>query len=431
VLFVAGTPLYRKPLFEKKASDSLCWEMVCAVVRASTKSLRGAASLAGWLLTFVFGILFFWQSFIIKKDHPHLKKYVTIACILVVFLQFACLIWAHSNNDFIKVPADTAVSERDVRLGFQSVPVLLICGLAFYVPFRLAGYNYGLQACQMDLRVRGHQWASSFFGSLGSQLAMVIGIAVLETLVYPAIRRCRGRDLSLAGKLVIGIIVISLGFLLALILEVIRKNASVLAPPGWSPDASAAVRFPDVHFDSVHTAADLSDFMGQCKIPGVEDNRDWCSVCKPLGAAQSMDNTDVSVGIYASDISAFWILVPFFFLGAGEAMVYPSLQYYVYQHTPPAARSTLSGMFIVFGTGMYPIVVSSLVYSMFPHALVDDLNRSQIQIFYYASLLFCCVGVFLALLVLRRMDLEVCEDVVDTGAEGLLDISQPAQASVE
>lgn len=239
--------------------------------------------------------------------------------------------------------------------------------------------------------------------------------------MYPAIRRCRGRELSLAGKLIIGIIVIALGFLLALILELIRKDASVLAPPGWSADASAAVRFPDVH-----TADDLSSYMGQCIIPGVEDNRNWCSVCKP-----TKDYTDVSVGIYASDISAFWMVLPFFFLGAGEAMVYPSLQYYVYGHTPPAARSTLSGMFIVFGTGMYPVVVSALAYSIFPKAIPNDLNQGHIEFLYCVSLLFCSVGVFLALFVLRRLDLELCEDVVDTGVEGLLDASQPAQASVE
>lgn len=47
-------------------------------------------------------------------------------------------------------------------------------------------------------------------------------------------------------------------------------------------------------------------------------------------------------GIYMSDISSFYMLLPFFLIGVGEVLVNPCLYFFVYDQAPPRTRSLLS-----------------------------------------------------------------------------------------
>merc|ERR1712187_550300 len=96
-------------------------------------------------------------------------------------------------------------------------------------------------------------------------------------------------------------------------------------------------------------------------------------------------------GIYMSNISAFWMFVPFAFIGLGEIMVNPVLYYYAYSMTPPKTQSVIQAVNLVF-QGAYPPALVAVFSSVLGSAQPNNLNLGHLEYFYYVCLAFCVIG---------------------------------------
>jgi len=134
--------------------------------------------------------------------------------------------------------------------------------------------------------------------------------------------------------------------------------------------------------------------------------RDYCSNCAPKHVIDGID-----VGIYMSDLSAFWMVLPYFLTGIGEALVQPVIQYYAYACSPTSTRAFVQALVLVF-TGMYPLSLVTVFTTLLKHHLRNNLNKKSddvagisigIEVFYYIGLLFAVVGIPLTYFVLKRV----------------------------
>lgn len=413
-IFCLGAPLYNTRQVVKASPTG---DLVRAVVYSGRKSVRGAICLFGWLLTLPYMVLYIQQG---------LSADTTLAWLALVLyvVQFACLIWAHSDNSFLELPDRDGYDDQDhdldritieeVRLTFQAIPLMLTVSFTWYFMWRLSSQYYYHQVCQMDVHFFGGQINGSIM-YLANNLAVIIAMPVVEACFYPCIARLRGQvHVSVQAKLVMGVMVTALGVGSAAILEWARHASPIIHPPGWTPEASLQVRFPDLtNFADLHLVSLVEPLMGQCVVDGI----DYCSNCAPKCPAQTCGAT---MGIYMSQLSMWWMVIPYFLEGIAEIMVVPVLQYLAYSFAPPKARTLTQALVLTF-TGVYPLASTSILTTMFKTAIPDDLNRGMalgfnigIEIFYIIPILFALPAVPAILCVNRHaplVDPEVALDI--------------------
>jgi len=327
----------------------------------------------------------------------------------IYIVQFVCLIWAHGDNSFVSTAGevDEAMSIQDVQRSFQSLPIILIVAATFTFVYRLSSNQYPIQACQMNLVIFGGKQVNGNVVNLAHNVAVMIAIGLLETVIYPALER-RRKTVSLTTKFVTGLILAGLSALVALIFEWLRRGSGVHAWPGWYPDAPREVRFPNMTFygDGDYAWANFQDFMGVCMVNGV----DYCSNCAPQTI---YPETGVKIGIYMSNMSAWWMCIPFFIVGVAEALVTPVLQYFAYAVTPAGARSMIQAALVVF-TGMYPLASVTIFTTLLAKCFKNNLNLTTkilgipmgIDAFYWLAVVFTVPAVPVAICVIRRSKVE-------------------------
>ena len=156
--------------------------------------------------------------------------------------------------------------------------------------------------------------------------------------------------------------------------------------------------------------AAISSYVGQCTIGG----QDYCSNCAPKHALDG-----VEVGIYMSDISAFWMAFPYMLTGLGEALVQPVLQYYAYSCTPKTCRAFVQALALVF-SGMYPLSLVTVFTTLLKHHLQNNLNNKTddvlglslgLEVFYYIALVFAIIGIPVTYFILSKVRMEPVSDI--------------------
>lgn len=378
--------------------------LVRAVATSTTKSFRGAVAGVGWFLTLPY---FFTVIYGGIAGSPTIAR-----CGLVLYLlQFASLIWAHSNNNWI-LP-DQGENEswgeltiKQVRQSFQCFPLVLVVSATFTVIFRLASNEYvPTNACQMNLNIGDGKQVNSNTLWVFNPLAVMSSIFLLETFVYPAAQR-RGRPISAQQKFLMGLSLAGLSALSALFIERARRGAPVLAPSGWTADAATSIQFPDMAYTD-----DLAGYMGQCLVNG----KDYCSNC----AKKSIVDADgFMAGIYMSDFSPFWMVIPFVLMGMAEACVLPVVQYIAYEFTPKPSRAIIQGVSLVF-INAYPLALVTAFSTILVKFVSNDLNITKenfmgihmgVDAYYWASLCFLIPAVPLLMLVNRIGTVSKIED---------------------
>lgn len=234
----------------------------------------------------------------------------------------------------------------DTKALLKLIPVCLTSQIAGLTAQTVMSVWYANQACQMDVRIfAGHDSSpvelSGAFFNIADCLAIIILTPVVLSWVDPAIERLIGRPLDYADKIYIGTALGMLSILAAAKLEIVRRSREQLA------------------------------LSANC---GPDDSR-------------------------MSDISAFWICIPYVLTGMSEIYVMPTVLYIAYEKSPKSMR-TFATMIVYFVLAVISQIVSLITHLM-SRFITDDLNQGHLEYVYFAYvgvaftavILFTCVDI--------------------------------------
>lgn len=340
VAFWCGSSLYCKVAPGGDVYAGFCWY----ISRSARESWQGAASLAGWIMTFVALIMTVISVFM--PETPGIG-YIAVSLAL---LGNGLLVTCHLNNNHLDgVEESIFLSRKDAKGALDCVPILIVVIVAANLMFNLQYSVFSAQACQMDLRLD-----SSTFGAKSDQIsggafqvadtiAVVLFTPVVEWLLTPILRWCYSRH-DTTGELSPGTF------------RVVRTVAGLLV-------AATAVLM----------AAAIEIHRRGTPLTGVASN---CA----------------AEGVQMSTLSSWAMVVPLATLGVAEALVVPGIYSFAYQQSPPSTRSTLTAFQLFLTGGVSSAYTAALTRAANSAAwFTNDLNAGRMELFY-----LCCVGFTLA-----------------------------------
>jgi dipeptide/tripeptide permease len=179
---------------------------------------------------------------------------------------------------------------------------------------------YPALACQMDLRLPWNDKTqlNGAFTNLGDCLAIIVGVPIIESIIYPIIEKRRGRCISRKAKYIVGFTFAILANGVAIILEGIRRTR---------------------------------DF-----VPGDEG----ISKCAPS-----------ALEIHMSKMSCFYAFIPMFMTGIGEILVNPVVYEFAFAEAPSQLLSVVQAFNLVVAGSISNCITGPLSILVFP----DNLNN--------------------------------------------------------
>lgn len=312
--FLAGTCRYKKepPAVHKPMVSVIC-KYMC---RSSTKSPRGLMAVVGWLLIPIYIILNLVGS--ISSNQT-----VTNICLVMCIISSAFLVLGHMNNDWISEFAQeiegTGVTLVDTKKVCRLVPQLLLINIGFNIPYNAMNNAYPALACQMDLRLpwNSEQQLNGAFTNLGDCLAIIVGVPLVESLIYPMVERCRGKAIPRKAKYTIGFLLACLANGTAIIIEDVRRGRGFIETDGLSKCAPSQLQ------------------------------------------------------IHMSDMSCFWAFIPMFITGIGEILVNPVVYEFAFAEAPSQLLSIVQAFNLVVAGSISNCITGPLSIWFFP----DNLNN--------------------------------------------------------
>jgi len=287
--FLAGTCRYKKepPAVHKPMISVIC-KYLC---RSATKSPRGMAAVVGWLL-----IPLYMGLNLVGSISDSVK--LTTVCLGLCVVSCVCLVFGHMKNDwmteFTEEITGAGVTLADAKKTCRLVPQLLLINIGFNIPYNAMNIAYPLLACQMDVRLPWNksEQLNGAFTNLGDCFAIIIGVPIIESLVYPCIEKRRGSAIPRKAKYIIGFLLVCFANLTAIAIEVVRKG---------------------------------TDF-----IPG------------PFGVSGC-----AGTKTQMSNISCFWAFIPMFITGIGEILVNPVVYEFAFAAAPNSLLSIVQAFNLV------------------------------------------------------------------------------------
>lgn len=226
----------------------------------------------------------------------------------------------------------------DTKALLKLIPVCLTSQIAGLTAQTVMSVWYANQACQMDVRVffagNDVELSGAFF-NIADCLAIIALTPVVLSWVDPAVERVIGRRLDYAHKIYIGTALGMLSMLAAAKLEILRRSRDQL----------------------------------------------------PLSANCGPDDSRMS------DISAFWICIPYVLTGVSEIYVMPTVLYIAYEKSPKSMR-TFATMIVYFVLAVISQIVSLITHLM-SRFITDDLNQGHLEYVYLAYVGVAFIGVIL------------------------------------
>jgi len=269
---------------------------------------------------------------------------LTQLALLLGLVSCTCLVLAHTNNRWLTLPKDVSkappFSIEDVRAGFATVPIIVVVNICFSMAYNAMNNAFPSQACQMNTQFRGSQLNGAFF-NLADALAVVFLTPLFESCLYPAIGWMKGSHVRLGQKLVAGMIIASLSNAVAAWMEIKRRNAPLICEAGFSE-------------------------------------------CAPNG-------------IHMRDMSAFWMFVPFFLMGAAEILVNPCMYYFCYTAAPVKVRSLIQAFNLFFNGSVSNAFTAVAMKATFP----NDLDTGHMEYYYFINCTCGLIGVILYFVLTR------------------------------
>merc|ERR1712178_16266 len=95
--------------------------------------------------------------------------------------------------------------------------------------------------------------------------------------------------------------------------------------------------------------------------------------------------------VHMSDISAFWMLIPYLLIGIGEIFVNPVLQHFAYADCAPSMRSLMQA-FNMFCLGGLPNAISSALTAATLSFVTNDLDDGNLPVAYYINVVIGLLG---------------------------------------
>lgn len=316
--FVAGTCRYKKePPTVHKPIISVIVKYLCR----SAKSPRGMMAVIGWCLLPVYITLN-----LIGSISGSLAE--TNTCMVLCILSSLFLVLGHMNNDWMQeFPNEIAgagVTLQDAKKTVRLVPQLLLVNIGFNIPYNAMNNAYPALACQMDLRLPWNDKTqlNGAFTNLGDCLAIIVGVPIIETLIYPLIERRRGKAIPRRAKYIVGFALACLANGVAIILEDVRRTK------------------------------------------GFVKGDDGISKCAPP-----------LLKIHMSEMSCFWAFIPMFLTGIGEILVNPVVYEFAFAEAPSQLLSVVQAFNLVVAGSISNCITGPLSILVFP----DNLNNFDVN----------------------------------------------------
>jgi len=292
---------------------------------------------------------------------------LALVAMVMAVISSGFLILAHKNNDWIPTIEDTrvgAITTEEVKGFMRALPTIICVTIGFNICY--GGMDiYQIQACQMDTRTGFPEWLNKFFFlngqfngvffSLGNNASIIVCIPLFEKVVFPAIKSMRrGKPISRMAKYDVGFLFAILGCVLGIVIEAVRKNASLIPCSEEGPSGSCFCTVNDVVANYTTRTSCLAS-------PG---SSEWLLVsqCAPKGVPMS-------------DISAWWTFIPYWVTGMGEILVNPIIQEFAFDEVSPNLKSLLMGVTMVV-MGCIPSVISGSLSGFIP----NDLNKGDVDV---------------------------------------------------
>lgn len=276
---------------------------------------------------------------------------ITSTTLVVTLLCIFCLCAAHYDN--------TWLGRNEVTRCLDCVPTLIVGNVTFAILYNTMLTVFYSQSCQMDTRIwRGSstQINGSFF-NLADCIGVILFTPVVTSVCIPYAEGLLRRPVTLDMKVYAGMVCAIASQLVAMTLEYARLNRDILPIP---------------------------------------------SLCAPL----TPDGTHVNM----SDMSAWWMCIPYFLIGMGEVLVLPVLQHFTYEGASPSMRSLLQA-FNLFAMGGMPGAISSTLNLAMASFTPNNLNKGNLPMVYQINIalaIFGC-GLYHAVSSARNQDVDNLE----------------------
>jgi len=265
---------------------------------------------------------------------------MTIMSLVLDVFCIGCLVVAHRSNAWLGCDSVTQC--------LDTVPKLLVGNVIFNVLYNSMSTLFFSEACQMDTRLGSAAGATQLNGSvfnMADSIAIIVFTPIINQLCIPFAARLFRREVSLNMKIYAGIFFGVLAQLVAAAIEYSRRSANVLSTR---------------------------------------------SLCAPLDADDQH--------IHMSNISAFWMAIPYAMIGIGEILVNPVLQHTAYVGAPDHMRSLLQA-FNLFAQGAMPNAISAVLLQATAPWVTNNLNEGKLPSAYYVVAVYGVLGCFLYYLI--------------------------------
>lgn len=311
LFFVLGSCRYKK---EPRVVHKPLLRIVCRYLVNSWRCPQGILSLLGWLLMPVYFTVNLVGS-IMSSDM------ISNISFLLTLISSLMLVLGHLRNNWIKeLPTpdpEAGISLSEVKKALAMVPQILLVNIGFNICYNAMNGAYPAQACQMDLRIGGNTQLNGSFTNLGDCVAIIIGVPLFESAIYPAIAKWKGRQPSRKSKFVAGFFFAILANIVACVIEYVR------ATKGFVPGNAGL------------------------------------SKCAPSG-----------LDIHMSDMSCWWAFVPMMLTGFGEILVNPVIYQFAFERSPPQLMSFVQALNLVSQGAISNALTGPLTAKLLP----DNLN---------------------------------------------------------
>jgi len=324
LIFVAGKKSYRIPVRDDENTKEGVLSILFNALKSGSGTFMGKIAIFGWTSMPVFVFVSIANAFMDNYILQYISSFLAFACVV-------SLVIAHINNSWLP--------EGPVSQAFDIVPMILVGNSAFHILMSAVGSSFQSQACQMDTRqdksdfsYEGFQYTGDFF-RLANPIGCILGVPLLDRVIYPFVAKLRGKEVGIAFKIVAGFLVAISGQLFAAVLEYQRKAAPVL---------------------------------------------DVQSHCAPY--VEGSDTEHVRM----SDMNSMWMFFPYALVGIGEVMVNPVLQFIAYERSPPEMKPLVQA-FNLFSSGALGNGIASVISQQLSGLVPNNLNYGNLQTFYYVN----------------------------------------------
>eukprot|EP00122_Pirum_gemmata_P021094 Pgem_evm1s19679 len=324
ILFFVRSSKYKKT---KPTGAGSLNSLVYYVIRPSLTGqhrIKGSSILIAWsglILSITIAIV---QAFLMDENIAMLVSYISLTLALLCTITLTI---CHLNNDHLNsITEHKVLTIKEAKGVFDLIPIILTGNIIFGV---LQNSSFGpMQAatCQSNLLVQGIQMNGAVY-NIANSLAIVIFLPFLNRAIYPCLAKLKGSPISFVSKITSAFVICIIAMVIVLVLEIFRRSAPLLTREGYSN-------------------------------------------CAPVNAN--------GVGIYMSDFSGYYYLIPFAVLGISECFFNPVMIDFVYTQSPPKTRSFCLGLVLVsrgaISSGFTAPIITSL--SMF---FPNDLNTGNLD----------------------------------------------------